>query len=313
MTGPSPVRKPHAKTHAVAARIRFLAGEGFTGAEIAKRIELSYQRTVRVTDMFGIELGSARGRRKISDVGLSTEAVAAVATLAERAGVTRAVMLERLVTVALDGGAQVAARRLGKLALPVKRRSSAGGPRPLTRRPPKLPPVVDRDDASPRPEWLMTAITEGQHPVRAARLHAGLRQTDLGRLVGIEASVVSNIKRGVPPFTVRMRHRLAAVLGVEPEWLRPGGASIPGSEGAVNRLGSHPQIFFLSPEIPDEPASSGEIVFREIGLSSSDVEAFRSSLAEGLPEVGPVEPLSFDDDANISRLGGATWRAAGRE
>lgn len=164
----------------------------------------------------------------------------ALDALAERAAVDRCEIISRLLAVALEDGGRPAARLLGKLAQPKRRymsredRAAMKAAEAATR----AAQEFDRQAEAARrwataPEPVRAAVAAGQHPLRAVRLHLGLRQRDVAERAGLGfygETRVGEMERGDRPLTPRMRERLAAAMGVEAEWL--GSAGLVALQGA---------------------------------------------------------------------------------
>ena len=97
-----------------ALQIEILARDGFDAREIGRELGMKRHRVQRIARRWRIALAGAGGRR-FPCVGISRRPYAMVGRLASRAGVSRSVMMGRLIVVALDGGDEAVARRLGKL------------------------------------------------------------------------------------------------------------------------------------------------------------------------------------------------------
>lgn len=70
------------------------------------------------------------------------------------------------------------------------------------------------------PVWLSAAILAGEHPIRAARLKAGLSRGELASLAGVGEAQLSDAEGGTRPLAVPALAALARALEVEAEWLQ---------------------------------------------------------------------------------------------
>jgi hypothetical protein len=99
-----------------ATHIALLANEGRTSREIAAALGISHQRVCQIAERFGILLARPGSRRFGLYVGDRRARI--IQDLAAEVGVSPATMIERMVRVVVDDGAEQARKRLGKLALP---------------------------------------------------------------------------------------------------------------------------------------------------------------------------------------------------
>ena len=204
-----------------------LAPQGFTAPQIAERLGIKCARVQRLARRDGVTLPGAGGRACRIAVPVPTAQLPALDAIATGAAVTRAEIIRRLVLAALDSGGKPAVRLLGKSARPKRTYRS----REVREAQEAAQAVAEAARAAevarsapPWPEWLRAAVAAGQHPLRAVRLHLGLRLVDVEAAAGVSQNRVGAIERGAIPFTPRMRARLAPALGVEPGWLDPGRA-----------------------------------------------------------------------------------------
>lgn len=97
--------------------IRSLTEQGKSASEIALVLGMTRQRVMRIAAQFHVRLQPRGGSRRIG-TQFSGKRYKAIEVMAERAGVSTGTMLSRIVAYVVDAGPQVAARRLGRDALP---------------------------------------------------------------------------------------------------------------------------------------------------------------------------------------------------
>lgn len=119
-----------------AVRIQEMAAEGKTIEEIAREIGVSRSRALDITRSFNIVLAKPQTRRLAFYCARRRFLI--IAALAEKAKVSPSTMVDRIVSLIVDDGLEVAERKLGKLAHPVRPRDAAPDmPRPAAQEPAK--------------------------------------------------------------------------------------------------------------------------------------------------------------------------------
>lgn len=209
----------------VVRSIADLARDGLTTREIGARLGLPVCRVIRVAKRRGIELPIAvKGARRVS-VLVGAAYVPALDVLANAASVSRAELVRRLLSVALEKGGKPAAQLLGPLAKPKRHYTPKRTPeqKEADRRAAEAAQAAaEAERLASLPEWLKAALAAGQHPLKAVRLHLGLRQRDVADAAGMGAygeNDIGDLERGGRPLAAKMAARLAAAMGVVPEWL----------------------------------------------------------------------------------------------
>lgn len=102
------------------AQIAELAADGRSADEIAKLLGENPRRIIRLARRAKIQLAGRGGRRHLT-VSISSQDLTLVNILAKGAGVTRAVMIERLALASLKDGTAGARELLGKGANPKRK------------------------------------------------------------------------------------------------------------------------------------------------------------------------------------------------
>lgn len=108
----------------LAKKIRTLADSGRVSREIAAALGIKDRHVRRVIETSGISGGRAHQRRFAFYTPRRRAEL--IRRLADHAGVSTAVMLDRIVSVVLDDGFDRAIRSLGKLAGSSKRTADGG-------------------------------------------------------------------------------------------------------------------------------------------------------------------------------------------
>ncbi|KLK91406.1 hypothetical protein AA309_20105 [Microvirga vignae] len=116
---------PKSTRRELAHRIAELTGEGMCAREIALALGMSRQRVMKIAAQYGVRLQPRGGSRRISGQ-FSGRDFAVLQALAAQAGCSPGAMLVRVARITLEEGQAVAARKLGRDALPRRRYTRRG-------------------------------------------------------------------------------------------------------------------------------------------------------------------------------------------
>lgn len=231
---------PVLATPTIVRQLCRLVAQGYNAREIEQRLGITHRRVHRIAKRNGIDMqgGLGNNARRVQVV-IATPVLAALDTVAAGAGVDRCEMARRILAVALGGSGEAAIRLLGPQSRPKRSYGQAKAPMVGKRaqraalRAARAAEEAERarleakaaaEAIARMPTTVKDAIAAGQHPLRAVRLHLGLRQVDVAERVGMGFhgdTQIGEIERGRYRLTPWMAERLAKAMGVEAAWLRP--------------------------------------------------------------------------------------------